>query len=326
MNGAAVRMTVVLGLLLVSRMIGAASELYFAPRMLPGLLGDALTMFAQCAGIPLILGGFRSWRMRRVIPIIMGAALVPLAIVFVAILRNETQPADVGHSYFGRLDAPYVFGMRFATGMWLSTWAILAIRQAGKESSRWQGSPTSEGDWTMSRTTARLVIGIGLIPLYMGLTYFASQLVTAVFDLGNWYEWAMLAPPAVLIVGWWAVWYRQIRWTFKRYLMTGLLAAVTLILHSDWAASLWLDWTNIVPAWMAQLSAAFWFFGTAWLWRARSGDPCVSSSDLLTPADPLCPRCGYSLRGMREVRCPECGWSATVEEFVALHVARSGDV
>lgn len=33
----------------------------------------------------------------------------------------------------------------------------------------------------------------------------------------------------------------------------------------------------------------------------------------MPPAEPLCPRCGYNLTGLRQDRCPECGTQFTCE-------------
>ena len=47
----------------------------------------------------------------------------------------------------------------------------------------------------------------------------------------------------------------------------------------------------------------------------------VASSNSLTTEEPCCPKCGYSLRGLSELRCPECG-TPFAKEFVRDFGAR----
>jgi ribosomal protein L37E len=65
-------------------------------------------------------------------------------------------------------------------------------------------------------------------------------------------------------------------------------------------------------------AAALWLAGTAWSWRSLGLH--VSAATLAGTTDMeqwlVCPRCGYSLIGLREVRCPECGWNTTVDDVV----------
>lgn len=69
-------------------------------------------------------------------------------------------------------------------------------------------------------------------------------------------------------------------------------------------------------------AAALWFAGTAWLWRSKRIDlpeGNLAESDLTDLV--RCGECGYSLVGLREVRCPECGWQSTVDDAVRRGMA-----
>lgn len=70
------------------------------------------------------------------------------------------------------------------------------------------------------------------------------------------------------------------------------------------------------------LAAGLWFAGTAWLWRSDRIDlPAGLASESDLSRFVRCGNCGYSLVGLREVRCPECGWGSTVDEVVRRGMA-----
>lgn len=114
-------------------------------------------------------------------------------------------------------------------------------------------------------------------------------------------------------------------------------------------------WSIITLCW------ALWIAVSAWLWRedrlpgfeaARSAGrltrPAVDGAlqreaspravaratpesefrlaavepDLLAAELARCPRCAYSLAGLPEVRCPECGWASTVDDIVGRSLMR----
>jgi len=94
------------------------------------------------------------------------------------------------------------------------------------------------------------------------------------------------------------------------------------------------------------LAALIWFVGTLlkaafFLWRATFFDRTLENfgqlAELLAPVlallvlvvllqrlrnteleTPNCPKCNYSLRGLSEPRCPECGRVYTLDEFYNL--------
>ena len=42
-------------------------------------------------------------------------------------------------------------------------------------------------------------------------------------------------------------------------------------------------------------------------------------------AELICPDCGYSLRGLREVHCPGCGWQSTLDDVVAHALSEAAE-
>lgn len=178
---------------------------------------------------------------------------------------------------------------------------------------------------TMSPAMLRLTIGLGLIPFLPGVFWFVAVFADDVLGLVDaWVIFTAYQFCAVLAVAIWiALWFRSIPRTGPRRTATVLL--LLAVLFSP--AVIWIG----VPAggFVESLCAMFpvfmlaaMFAGTALLWRAP---------DVPNPADTLiadhltrvlvCPSCGYSLRGLREVRCPECGWTSDLDEVVARSVA-----
>jgi len=47
--------------------------------------------------------------------------------------------------------------------------------------------------------------------------------------------------------------------------------------------------------------------------RYRAHKPVITPDDLV---DVVCPQCGYSLIGLRELRCPECGLTFAIDELI----------
>jgi len=71
------------------------------------------------------------------------------------------------------------------------------------------------------------------------------------------------------------------------------------------------------------LIAALWLVAGAavvWLWmgyveRWRAGRPVVTEEGTVNV---VCPDCGYSMVGLRELRCPECGAAFALDEIIRL--------
>lgn len=183
----------------------------------------------------------------------------------------------------------------------------------------------------------RLAIGIALVPLLSGLWWFwflvDQRVWSAAEDMSLLRAYEVCG--AVMVIAWILLWRKRVRWTPGVILSTTVLATVTLAIPLlllvryaiptpagplTWRQLTWFAW-GLLPA-APVFAAVLWLCGSAWLWRRpadllRYGDTLVNS-DVLT----RCPACLYSLRGLRETRCPECGWSATLDELVERGLAR----
>jgi hypothetical protein len=86
------------------------------------------------------------------------------------------------------------------------------------------------------------------------------------------------------------------------------------------------DELEVVISTAPWLGWAAFLAGTAWIWR----DPLAAARALAQSAggDPqqwlACPQCSYSLSGLREIRCPECGWQATTDGLLNHAIERMG--
>lgn len=206
-------------------------------------------------------------------------------------------------------------------GLWLAgcclVWwsARLRSRQPLGAVSATKGTPT------MSPTAARLVSAFALLPFLPGLFIFwvitESYYFSTPDEVSGWRAYEACIVLTLFV--WVRLWRRDVRWNPGRIRMTMILAG--LLMLSPFAIFLP---TSADPAnalkWMAPLwFGAVWFAGTAWLWR----NPAPQTGDDLVARLASCPSCGYSLIGLSEIRCPECGWVSTVD---GLLEARTRDV
>ena len=49
--------------------------------------------------------------------------------------------------------------------------------------------------------------------------------------------------------------------------------------------------------------------------RLQRGKPVIGADNQV---DVHCPSCGYSLVGLHQARCPECGWQTTLDELFRI--------
>jgi hypothetical protein len=184
----------------------------------------------------------------------------------------------------------------------------------------------------MTPSAVRLTMGIALIPLLAGLFFVGLYALISFapvwpreISIGLCYEvCAVLA-----IVGWWGLWRPVVEWDRRRRVRTGVLAVLlaaspgVVLLHLCLPIPSVGDWWDVTCVLTPVLVYALWLAGTAWVWRSsqplRAYVPGGGSDAVEALA--RCPRCDYSLKGLREVHCPECGWAATVDDVVARTLA-----
>lgn len=174
----------------------------------------------------------------------------------------------------------------------------------------------------MSSDAVRLCIGVALVPFLTGFWGFTLMTVRHFFAyLGDWWHFgcAGLLTISVAIVVWLLTWRTRVEWTSRRTRLTALLALLAIggvIISMCTMPSFWDSGSAVVFF----SSFSLWFAGTAFVWRSTQTGAAWRVDGAAFPDDsvePRCPACSYSLVGLREVRCPECGWSSTVDQIVA---------
>jgi hypothetical protein len=181
----------------------------------------------------------------------------------------------------------------------------------------------------MSANARRIVCGIGLIPLAVGIWLVLTIALTdLVFNTEDWraFTIAHLATAVGLVVAWTAIWRTQIPRN-ARIVWTSIAMAVAYIGLTT-AAGMLVDFDE--PEWFFILWVAgplmlsgLWIALTGVLW-SRGSTGVAGPIDL--NAALRCAGCGYSLIGLSEARCPECGRKQTLDELFAEIIALQPDV
>ena len=141
---------------------------------------------------------------------------------------------------------------------------------------------------------------------------------------------AYLITAALAAIMWFVTWRGTIRWTVTIIILTALLTAAlmassfSVYFIEDRATETLNLFLTITPL----MTFAFWLIATAWLWRRPDALSLLSRTGVghaqaggAAGTVPLhdavrCGQCAYSLRGLTEVRCPECGWTSTIDAVV----------
>lgn len=196
----------------------------------------------------------------------------------------------------------------------------------------------TKGGHLMSPGIVRLAVGFALIPLLPGVFFIVGQAMDHFANIGNDETLACAyASGAILAVGiWWLVWRRAVNWTSRRKERTTLLVIMMALAPlAPFIAETNIDWIDSIVTVIPLLALAAWFAGTAHLWRLAPGempatyhgilhataDAANNAASLESTVTVTCGQCEYNLRGLREARCPECGWTTTLDALVQRSLA-----
>lgn len=184
----------------------------------------------------------------------------------------------------------------------------------------------------MTPSAARMTLSLSLAPLLVGvywitwaaLDQFAGSLHYAILMLIA-YAVAM----ATFLASWLAVWRKQVNWTPVRLHWTwiwSILLSLSVLspLLEFIKPSIGGRLFDVVTALGPLMFAGIYLVATAVLWREDAPSTFtlnISAAERYA----TCPQCGYSLRGLSELRCPECGWTSTIELFVGHTLCRAAD-
>ena len=174
----------------------------------------------------------------------------------------------------------------------------------------------------MTRTVARLILAMLLLPC-TGAVFLLLFLALIPTSGG---------PPAVgrlvllwcvlyIFVGgyWIMLWRDMVQWNFQRVRLTAVATVVSLA--GGLAVALGCMAINRqLPAPIAVLIGGgtvpiTWVLATVLIWRETSTERLTRLTAHGMPAI-SCPLCGYSLAGLTEARCPECGARFTLDQII----------
>jgi len=173
----------------------------------------------------------------------------------------------------------------------------------------------------MTATMARLVLAMLLLPA-----------AGAVFLLSFFALARPSGPPRILqivivwlviyafvAVYWVLLWRSLVRWTAARVARTAVVSGLALLVGTA-AGFLFTALAPWAPGQIVVLVAGgtvpiTWVLGTVVIWRETPRERADRLQRL--GASVVCPLCGYNLAGLREVRCPECGGSFTLDQLAA---------
>jgi hypothetical protein len=189
---------------------------------------------------------------------------------------------------------------------------------------------------TMTTDAARLAIGMGMLPFLPGVFFLTMGTLEAFgYSADKTVGWACYQVCAILAGGiWLALWRRRVEWTRRRRRLTlVLITALLAVPFAAFAASPWSGLNRPLGTWgrtlevfvqvLPLLVLGLWLGGSAWVWRNDSLERTLAPADAPMDVEAVarCPKCDYSLIGLHEVRCPECGWTATLDEVVRRSLA-----
>lgn len=177
----------------------------------------------------------------------------------------------------------------------------------------------------MTPNAVRLVSCVALVPLVPGLW----TILVLAFENFIWnndraaFVVANLVCSLLVALWWWLAWRRAVVWTPRRARQTAGLAAGYVLLaglapllpqNPGWVESLWVTLPLVLTG--------VWLVVAATIWQP--GLPWSAALDEQVEQTLRCVSCGYSLVGLHEARCPECGRQSTLDElFMAVLAGRA---
>lgn len=165
----------------------------------------------------------------------------------------------------------------------------------------------------------RVGISIALIPWYIAIFILSLHVWNTTSVYFPWYVDELSATfvlcHLVTIVVWAVLWGRRAKWTARVVAGVSILATLAMVSAVSPAIDkhfgLWRPLRDSAP----MIGLAIWLAGTAWLWRRPSS---VVAGEVVHSDSIRCPQCNYNLKGLKEVHCPECGWTSTVDQLVRI--------
>ncbi|MAE67839.1 MAG: hypothetical protein CMJ18_26595 [Phycisphaeraceae bacterium] len=122
---------------------------------------------------------------------------------------------------------------------------------------------------------------------------------------------------AILVVTWFLVWRAEVSWTAGRIVMTSLSLIVAAIPAAAIVVAMQMlqPYSDEIAAVCgAMIWAPCWMGATALVWRETRPER-AERLKMQGIGALACPTCGYSMMGLKEPRCPECGSRYTLDQL-----------
>lgn len=201
------------------------------------------------------------------------------------------------------------------TGVSAAIWWAGAKPYSRKEGG---GGAAKRARCNVHPSIARLVAGWGLVPLIPGLYYMLLEIIDELATVNTLCICLVHGCCVLIILATWLwLWRRPVRWTRVRVRNTVVASVVLFVtaVASPFVFEDLLDWDGM---WICAplIVLGVWFWLTAWWWREGPiGSPLTDAQAI---AERLrCLDCDYSMVGLHQARCPECGRQYRLEELMA---------
>lgn len=183
----------------------------------------------------------------------------------------------------------------------------------------------------MTQTIARLILAMLLLPATGAV--FLLMAFAVVRGGGPPATGSLLLLWAIvyLFVGayWLALWRGVVRWTRRRAMLTVLATLLSLAAGAAFGALNLAINFRLPPQFPVLLGGGFvpivWVLATVLVWTETRAERADRLRALGGPRAIACPVCGYSLTGLSDARCPECGTRFTLDQLLAAQADTGAD-
>lgn len=176
----------------------------------------------------------------------------------------------------------------------------------------------------MTPTTSRLLLSMILLTFQVAayLVVFNILYMASPWSEFESHLYTGLALYPLGLILWPLIWFRAVRWTFRRIAFTMAWLVASLL----FAGAVFVGWIILaaINGWMDEdyamsvcvpLAMILWPLGTVFIWQDRLADRAARSREAQRDGV-KCPGCGYALSDIRSTTCPECGRTFTLRELV----------
>ncbi len=199
-------------------------------------------------------------------------------------------------------------------GLWI--WLVIWIWW-GCERLRLSRSQSNSGPWSkrMDRLTRTVVGCIAVIPVCFSIACIAYAVAEDLLNLSDNMDLVLAygVSACTCLIAWWLFWRRHVVWSKRVVARTLLLWLVCMPVPIAIMPFMATDLGIVgVTFWNLPLIGwGVWIALTMRIW------PLQTSSFHDIPDGPKCLKCGYSLRGLSNTKCPECGDEQTLDALWA---------